>query len=776
MSIEAVASKSPELSILPRPVDEVIHLAGLQRPSTRTPNFEAENAALLDLAKALSTAPDSLAQRLVDAARSLTGAESAGLSLVDVEDGKDVFRWIATTGEYARYANGTMPRHFSPCGEVLKRGIPLLMSDMRRAYPYVDGLHLPPANVLLVPFEDGGKLVGTIWVVRHSVDQTFDGEDQRMVQSLAVFASAVSSTVGLVRSLQAKEVKQARVLEARERELKDMRRLQEVAAKVIGAEGGASIFRDILDAAVDIVDAAAGTIQLLDPATQSLTFLASRGFDPKTTEHFSRVDATSGSPCGVALAAGKRVVVTFDPDLPDPDGSIRWHLADGVVCAQSMPLVSRSGKPLGMFSTHWSTQRELTERDLRFLDLLGRQAADLIERNQVFEALQASEHELREADRRKDEFIAMLAHELRNPLAPIRTGIDLLKAIEGPVVQRVRPIMERQVVHMVRLVDDLLDVSRITSGKVQLKRETVSVNSLINTAVEAHHGTIEAAGLRLVIDRDDSTRHVNVDPARLSQVISNLLHNAAKFTPAGGQISIRTELESEAGSSGQPMQVIQISDTGLGIPEEMLGSIFELFTQVRPSDSARQGGLGIGLALSRSLVELHGGTISAESLGADKGSRFTIRIPGAIGDADAAAVKKDAPHDHLAGLAVLVVDDNQDAADTMAMMLAQYGCDARVAHSASESFEVLRSFTPSLVLLDIGMPDIDGFQACRQIRADHGNSFFIAALTGWGQDSDRKLAAQAGFDLHLTKPVDLEGLVSTAKLASAASRSGVSAR
>lgn len=769
MNTDAVASRTPEHSAIALPVDGVINLGDLQRPSTRAPNFEAQSAAMLELAQALSSAPESLAQRLVDAARSLTGAESSGLSLVDVKDGKDIFRWIATSGEYARYANGTMPRDFSPCGEVLKRGQTLLMSDMRRAYPYVDALHLPPANVLLVPFADGGKLVGTIWVVRHSADRSFDSEDQRVVQSLAVFASAVSSTVGLVRNLQATDIRKTRDLEASERELKDMRRLQEVAAKVIGAEGGSAIYQDILDASLEIVDAVAGTIQLLNPVTQTLTFLATHGFDAKTVEHFSCIDATSGSPCGGALAAGKRVLVTFDPALPDPDASIRWHLNAGVVCAQSTPLVSRSGKPLGMFSTHWRTQRELTERDLRFLDLLGRQAADLIERNQVFEALQASEQELREADRRKDEFIAMLAHKLRNPLAPIRTGIDLLKAVEGPVVQRVRPIMERQVVHMVRLVDDLLDVSRISSGKVQLKRETVSLSSLISGAVEAHHSAIESAGVRLVIDLDDPSRRVNVDPARLSQVISNVLHNAAKFTPAGGQISIRTESESEAGGI-PPMQVIRIADTGLGIPEEMLASIFELFTQVRPNSSVRQDGLGIGLALSRSLVELHGGTISAESLGSDKGSQFTIRIPLAIGGADAVAAKNDASEEQLSGLAVLVVDDNQDAAETMALMLAQYGCDARVAHSACESFEILRSFSPNLVLLDIGMPDIDGYDACRRMRVEHGNSLFIAALTGWGQDSDRKLATQAGFDLHLTKPVDLERLVSTAKLATTSVR------
>lgn len=767
MNTAADAFTRSEHSAQPRPVDEVIRLAELQKPSTRTPNFEAQNAALLELAQALSSDPDSIAQRLVNAARSLTGADSSGLSLVDVEAGKDVFRWIATSGEYARYHNGTMPREFSPCGEVLKRGIPLLMSDMRRAYPYVSALHAPPSNVLLVPFADSGKLVGTIWVVRHDPSQTFDSEDQRMVQSLAIFASAVSSTVGLVRSLQAKDVQKTRELEVSERELKDTRRLQEVAAKVIGADGGTAIYQDILSAAVDIVDAAAGTIQLLDPTTQSLTILATHGFNAEIVDHFARVDATSGSPCGAALASGQRTLMVFDPDHPDPDGAIRWHLDAGVRCAQSTPLVSRSGVPLGMFSTHWRTQRELTERELRFLDLLGRQAADLIERNQAIVALQASEQALREAALRKDEFIATLAHELRNPLSPIRTGVDLLKAVDDPVVERVQPIMARQVAQMVRLIDDLLDVSRISSGKVQLKLETVSMGGFINAAVEAQRGNIDAAGVQLTVMLDDPERRLRVDPARLSQVISNVLHNAAKFTPVGGQIGIRTELEPAANAGGQPMLVMRISDTGLGIPEEMLSSIFELFTQVRAGSSVRQDGLGIGLALSRSLVELHGGTISAHSSGSHQGSQFAIRIPLTRGDDAAEAVAKQAQHEHLAGISVLVVDDNCDVAEAMTLLLRQHGCDVRMAHSAQECFEALKSFKPALVLLDIGMPGIDGYDACRQLRAEHGDSLFIAALTGWGQESDRTLAGEAGFNLHLTKPVEFDRLMRVLKSATA---------
>lgn len=718
---------------------------------------------MLELVHALTASPDAVARYLADAARSLTGADSAGISLVDTEDGQEVFRWIATSGEYARYLNGTMPRHFSPCGDVLARGRPLLMRDMRRAYPYVEQMHVLPGNALLVPFADKGQLVGTVWVVNHAVDRGFDAEDVRIVSSLSVFASAVNGTIGLVRELKAREAQKEHELRDRERELRDTQRVQAVAARLIGAEGNAAIYNDILNAAIDIVEADAGTIQLLDQPTQVLSLLASRGFSAGMRSHFASVDASSGSSCGRVLASGKREVLVFDPEAPDPDGSTKLHLDAGLVSAQSTPLLSRSGRPLGMFSTHWASRRSLTDRDRRFLDLLGRQAADLIERSQVQAALQEREQQSREDSRRKDEFIAVLAHELRNPLAPIRTGIDLLKTTEEPVVKRVRPMMERQVKHMVRLVDDLLDVSRITSGKVELRPEQVLVASLIETAVESQQGAIECGRHRLVLDLPAQHLRVLVDPARLSQVISNILHNAVKFTPAHGTITVQATVER---SPGRPDTLcISIADTGPGIPSDMLGSIFDLFTQVRPQTEAPHGGLGIGLALSRTLVEMHGGSITAESPGPGLGSRFTVRLP-ATTLGDDAEPKPDERADVIpAGVHVLVIDDNPDAADSMGLMLEQLGCSVRVAHGGREGLSALESFPAALVLLDIGMPGLDGYEVGRRIRAEHGSGVRVVALTGWGHDSDRDAANAAGFDGHVTKPLGydlLKQLVTTA--------------
>lgn len=770
-----------ETPTAPWPAERVIETHLLHERASKAPNHQSESAAMLELVQALASEPDSLAQRLVESALQLTGAGSAGLSLAETEAGEEIFRWIATTGEYAPYLRGTMPRHFSPCGEVLRQGKPLLMRDPVRAYPYVHALHVPPAEVLLVPFSDNGVLAGTIWIVGHSPTHTFDAEDLRVVKSLAVFASAVSGTIGLVRALEERGAQATRDLayserqrrqldsliaerdqaaKAMARELKDTRRLHEVASRLIGADGNTALFGEILEAALEITGADAGTIQVQDTASGSLTFLATRGLGQDILTRFSTVTAASRSSCGLALATGQRSFTHFGAELPDPDGSNLWYRDAGLQCAQSTPLHSRSGQPLGMFSTHWREPRELSEREVRFLDLLGRQAADLIERIRGQEALQASERELREGARRKDEFLAVLAHELRNPLAPIRSGVELLKS--APDVERARsvlPMMERQVNHVVRLIDDLLDVSRITSGKLELKHQTVGLQSLVDSALEAQSGAIAAAGLHLHVQVDNPDRQLIIDPTRMSQVLSNIVHNATKFTAPGGSITLATETDASAGE-----QVFRISDTGAGIAREALPTIFELFTQVRPDSSQRHGGMGIGLALARSLVEMHGGSVTADSAGAGCGSTFVVRIPFGQIHAEAAACTRPQFDQALAGLRVLVVDDNEDAADALGELLAHCGSDVRVAYLAEPALALFTSFEPSLVLLDIGMPGIDGYEACRRMRQANRPGVHIAALTGWGQEQDRRKAADAGFDDHLTKPVDL------AKLAAIAAR------
>ena len=536
-------------------------------------------------------------------------------------------------------------------------------------------------------------------------------------------------------------------------DLRDTHLLRDLAVRVVGAGDSANVLEDVLDAAVAMVGAQAGTIQLLDAARGELALAATRGFGEHMTRRFARVDAYSTSSCGVALATGKRAFTRFDlPGHPDPDGDLRMHYQMGLKSALSTPLISRSGRVLGMFTTHWNKVRNLDERELRFVDLLARQAADLIERIQSDQALRQREQALREADRRKDEFIAMLAHELRNPLVPIRNGIELLKrAQDDPeVVDDVRPMMERQIGHMVRLIDDLLDVARIAVGKIELRRERVALAGIVTAAVDAQRSAIEAARLQLDVELPEVEILLNADATRLSQVLSNLLHNAAKFTPAGGRLSLAAR---QVAVSGGDQLRLSVRDTGTGIAPDLLPRIFDLFVQSGPRAHPHPGGLGIGLAIARRLVELHGGRIEARSTGIGHGSEFVITLPLADPrDTPIAEDRSDAPV--LRRLRVLVVDDNHDAADSMAMLVEQAGAEVRVAYSGNEALMAASEFEPGVLLLDIGMPGMDGYEVCRRLRARHGDQLGIVAISGWAHESDKQLAHRAGFDAHLTKPAD----------------------
>ncbi|MGH8217040.1 MAG: ATP-binding protein [Steroidobacteraceae bacterium] len=379
--------------------------------------------------------------------------------------------------------------------------------------------------------------------------------------------------------------------------------------------------------------------------------------------------------------------------------------------------------------------------------------------------------ELREADRRKDEFLAILAHELRNPLVPIRTGVDLLKdARHRPeLIDSVLPMMQRQVDHMVRLIDDLLDVSRISSGKIELHRRPVTLWSVIESAIESNRSTIEAGKLVLAVEIHQRELLLDVDPARFTQVISNLLQNAAKFTPPGGDIRLETALTDAAAAApsagtggaapahGAPQRVLSVtvSDTGAGIPPEFLPRAFELFAQARYSET--QTGLGIGLTLARRLIELHGGRIEAHSDGVGRGSRFVVHLPLST-EIEPETSESDDSTAALPGTRVLMVDDNRDAADVMALLIEQLGGKATVAYDGASAIEAIKAFRPDVVLLDLGMPGLDGYETCRRLREAYGSRIAVAALSGWGQEQDKSRSAEAGFDAHLTKPAGLEEL------------------
>jgi PAS domain S-box-containing protein len=374
---------------------------------------------------------------------------------------------------------------------------------------------------------------------------------------------------------------------------------------------------------------------------------------------------------------------------------------------------------------------------------------DVTERKRVEQVLQ-------EANRAKDEFIATLAHELRNPLAPIRTGLEILAKDHqnGPASQRARQTMERQLAHMIRLIDDLLDISRINSGKIRLEITRTRLSEAVVTALDISRPAIEEHGHHLDVVLPDKDIVLMADATRLAQMLGNLLNNAAKYTPPNGRIELK------AWQDGAEA-IIEVSDNGVGIAPAMIGKLFTLFTQVGRTLERSQGGLGLGLYLVRSLAQLHGGTAVAHSEGPGRGSRFTVRLPCLVEPQEPQAPEAEAPPPSRTtqSLRILVVDDNVDAADTLATVLEMTGRRTRTVNDGEHVLQAAREFHPDVVLLDIGLPGMSGYDVARQLRADPEFSrTLLIAITGWGSEDDRRQAHEAGFDEHITKPADLAAL------------------
>ena len=423
-------------------------------------------------------------------------------------------------------------------------------------------------------------------------------------------------------------------------------------------------------------------------------------------------------------ASYKKAMTTGEPwedtfPLRRHDGAMRWHLS------RALPLK----EPDGRISLWFGTNTDITER------------------------LQMEEA-LRVADRRKDEFLATLAHELRNPLAPLGNGLQILSRpdLDPAMVERVSRMMVRQLGQMVRLIDDLLDVSRITRGRLELRRARVALREVLETAAETTRPAIEAAQHRFETELPEEPVWLDADAARLAQVFGNLYANAAKYTPPGGTIRVSARRDGDAVE-------VRVADTGVGIPRDSLERVFELFAQVRANRDEHAGGLGIGLSLVRALVRMHDGTVHAESPGAGRGSTFVVRLPVAaapVADASTPAARVAPPSERRR---VLVADDNEDAAQSLALLLRLEGCDVRVVHDGEAAVGEAERFAPHVIFMDVGMPVLDGLDATRRIRrAPWGRSVRIVALTGWGQEADKQRSREAGVDAHLVKPIDPDAL------------------
>lgn len=394
--------------------------------------------------------------------------------------------------------------------------------------------------------------------------------------------------------------------------------------------------------------------------------------------------------------------------------------------------------------------------DRLVLNVGASQAATAVQNVRLLYERKRAEEALRQADRRKDEFLATLAHELRNPLAPIRNSLQIMRLAEddSDTVERARQIIERQIEQMVRLVDDLLDLSRITRNKVEIRRERVEVQAIVESAVETSRPLIDACGHELDVSLPEHAVWLNADLARMAQVVANLLNNAAKYTPAGGHIGLAAEVDGEEA-------VLRVRDDGIGIPAEALPHIFEMFAQADTSVARSHGGLGIGLTLVKSLVEMHQGTVEVRSAGLGQGSEFVVRVPRVAEKSPEAAEQagETETSQEPPSLRILVVDDNRDSAESLGTLLDVMGNQVRTANDGPASLEEARSFRPHVILLDIGMPGMSGYEVAQRIR-EHPElrKATLVAVTGWGQDEDRRRSREAGFDHHLTKPVELAAL------------------
>jgi PAS domain S-box-containing protein len=467
-------------------------------------------------------------------------------------------------------------------------------------------------------------------------------------------------------------------------------------------------------------------------------------WDPRVREHFF-----------IASDARVTLELFYERMHPEDREHTREAIARSIRERTSYDVEYRTVEP-GMGTVKWvralgGTAYAPDGTPIRFDGVTVDVTAQRLDQDRLSLALEREREQagrLREQDHRRNEFLATLAHELRNPLAPIRTGLQVLRLGANPAqTERAHEMMDRQLGHMVRMIDDLLDISRVTLGKVDLRKQRLDLRSVVNSAIE----TADLSHHRLTVSLPEGPLPLDADPTRLSQVFANLLNNAIKYTPASGRIEIAAERDEER-------LRVHVRDDGVGIPADMLARVFDMFTQVERTLQHAQGGLGIGLTLVRSLVEMHGGNVSAESAGQGRGSTFTVELPLAA-RAPSLSPATRASDSGRPALKVLVVDDNEDAAESLELLLQLQGHQTCVAHSGPEAVAAARRFQPQLVFLDIGLPVFNGYEVARQLRADATlPQPYLVALTGWGSEDDKRQAMAAGFDRHLVKPFDTSKL------------------
>ena len=645
------------------------------------------------------------------------------------------------------FATPVADASFSTCSAAIAHSRPFASRDIAedeawhpewRALCTAQGVRSTYSVPVLRP--EDGKSVGAFCLCLGEARAPNEWEQQ-----IAQFGAQIASLlVERDRILDALHMGEARLAA----ELADARALHQVSVELVAEDDVAALYERIVGAACEIMHSQFASMQMRHGSR--LQLLAYRGFNACAAEAWRWLDIDCGTSCSKALSSGERVVY---PDVREMTGElspelIELYLQTGIVAMQTTPLKSRSGRTVGMLSTHWSHTHRPTEDELRLLDILARLAADLIERRQADVAL-------RDSDRRKDEFLAMLGHELRNPMAPLRNALHILRMEDNatPDDRALYEMMDRQLTQLVRLVDDLLEVSRITRGHIELRHRHTALSDIVTTAVETSRPMLDAFAHRFEVDIPAEPVVLDVDPIRIAQVLSNLLNNAAKYTPAGGHIALRARV------AGDHVR-IGVLDDGVGVEESQQARIFELFVQGAHTRQKARGGLGIGLTLAKDLVLLHGGRISVHSQGAGMGSEFVVELP--LPDVHA-AVHEPATHTIEPSeqpRRILIVDDNVAHAQSLARLLAMGRHETHTVYDGYEALSTFEATSPDIVLLDLGMPGMDGYELCRRIRASAaGRDTVIIAVSGWGQQADRDRSAAFGFDDHLVKPVSAHDIL-----------------
>jgi signal transduction histidine kinase/ActR/RegA family two-component response regulator len=704
------------------PLETILCTEELARRPSRPPDYQAEVGTLVSLVAALADSPGEALQLVAQKSLEVLEADTAGLSVLSADEQR--FHWSAIAGTWHARAGGGAPRKISPCGDALDRNTPLLLQHLERRYPHLRTVVPLAKEALFVPFYVAGKAVGAIWALRHS-DRQFDAEDLRQLQNLGRVASAA------YRGTEARALALSRTMAAlnlTEDALRSRRAVEKAYLDLSASEERYHSLFNSIDEGFCLVE------MLFESGGKPMDF------------RFLETNPAFEKQSGLHGAVGKCVRALV------PRIEAFWIERYGRVALTGEPtrFVDESRALDGRWFDGYAFRIGAPES--RRVAILF---TDITERRRLENRTREQANVLADLNRRKDEFLAMLSHELRNPLAAIQNVTDVmqLQRNRDPIQVETQGILHRQVSQLTRLVDDLLDVSRISSGRIRLKLENIDLRGVVHQAVETARPGVDRKLQSLRESLPEDALWVSGDAVRLQQVIVNLLDNASKYTDHEGLIRVTLQKEDEEA-------VVRVRDTGVGIPPEVLPRIFDLFTQADQSLERAQGGLGVGLALVKSLLTMHGGRVEAHSA-PGQGSEFIVRLPALPSLHEPSVDRDEIGRAPAHAVRVLVVEDNPDVARSIARLLKVSGHDVRVAHDGASAIRAAREFAPSVVLLDIGLPVVDGLEVAKWIRQEPGlRNVLLVALTGYGQDSDRQRTREAGFDYHIVKPVSLKEIAS----------------